>query len=116
MRILLTITLLGALSCTAADGFDTHANPVQTKQGFKPAVPDNQLPGLEQTGSVPAAYTKALNEAEPGYKPRTHHLNDDGSPKFINRLIFQESPYLRQHAHRSGSGNSDSPLSGFSAR
>ena len=33
------------------------------------------------------------------YKPRTTHLNQDGSPKFINNLIFESSPYLLQHAH-----------------
>ena len=33
------------------------------------------------------------------YKPRTHHLQRDGTPQFINRLIFETSPYLLQHAH-----------------
>ena len=33
-----------------------------------------------------------------GYRPRTHHLEGD-APKFTNRLIFQSSPYLLQHAH-----------------
>ena len=33
------------------------------------------------------------------YKPRTEHLFDDGSPVYINRLINEDSPYLRQHAH-----------------
>ena len=33
------------------------------------------------------------------YKPRTHHLHPNGTPKFINRLIFEASPYLLQHAH-----------------
>lgn len=35
----------------------------------------------------------------PDYKPRTHHLHSDGKPKYINRLIFETSPYLLQHAH-----------------
>ena len=35
----------------------------------------------------------------PDYKPRTHHLHPNGTPKFINRLIFEASPYLLQHAH-----------------
>ena len=29
----------------------------------------------------------------------THHLVDDGGPKFTNRLILESSPYLQQHAH-----------------
>ena len=34
-----------------------------------------------------------------GYAPRTRHLRDDGSPRYINRLFLESSPYLRQHAH-----------------
>ncbi len=35
----------------------------------------------------------------PDYKPRTHHFHPNGTPKFINRLISEASPYLLQHAH-----------------
>jgi hypothetical protein len=35
----------------------------------------------------------------PGEKPRTRHVNPDGSPKYTNRLYLETSPYLRQHAH-----------------
>ncbi len=35
----------------------------------------------------------------PGYRPRTRHLREDGSPKYTNRLFLQTSPYLLQHAH-----------------
>jgi len=35
----------------------------------------------------------------PGERPRTRHLNPDGSPKYTNRLYLETSPYLRQHAH-----------------
>ena len=41
----------------------------------------------------------ALADRGPAYRPRTHHLRDDGSPVFVNRLILQTSPYLTQHAH-----------------
>jgi hypothetical protein len=27
------------------------------------------------------------------------HLNDDGTPKYTNRLVSESSPYLQQHAH-----------------
>ncbi|MGZ6126225.1 MAG: thioredoxin domain-containing protein, partial [Myxococcales bacterium] len=30
---------------------------------------------------------------------RTHHLRDDGSPRWTNRLALETSPYLLQHAH-----------------
>ncbi len=33
------------------------------------------------------------------YLPRTQHLDDEGQAIYINRLIFQDSPYLLQHAH-----------------
>jgi uncharacterized protein YyaL (SSP411 family) len=33
------------------------------------------------------------------YVPRTQHLDDQGQAVYINRLIFQDSPYLLQHAH-----------------
>ncbi len=33
------------------------------------------------------------------YTVRTEHLNKDGSPKYTNRLIREDSPYLLQHAH-----------------
>ena len=33
------------------------------------------------------------------YEPRTEHLDADGGPLFLNRLILETSPYLRQHAH-----------------
>ena len=33
------------------------------------------------------------------YVPRTRHLRDDRTPRYINRLFLEASPYLRQHAH-----------------
>jgi len=33
------------------------------------------------------------------YHPRTKHLDKNGQPKYTNRLIFEDSPYLLQHAH-----------------
>ena len=42
---------------------------------------------------------EALKNKGKNYQPRTHHLNSDGSPKYTNRLILEESPYLIQHAH-----------------
>ncbi|WPL16592.1 Thioredoxin-related protein [Thiorhodovibrio winogradskyi] len=35
----------------------------------------------------------------PGYQSRTRHLDTDGQPRFINRLIHENAPYLLQHAH-----------------
>jgi uncharacterized protein len=46
-------------------------------------------------------FRDALAAMPAGYVPRTHHLVDGNpsNPRFINRLIFETSPYLLQHAH-----------------
>jgi len=44
-------------------------------------------------------YIKRIKSLGNHYIPRTIHLNKDGSAKFVNRLILEESPYLMQHAH-----------------
>ena len=41
----------------------------------------------------------ALAAMPADYEPRTEHLNPDGRPLFLNRLVLETSPYLRQHAH-----------------
>ena len=61
---------------------------------------DTTLPGAEAfdpdlNATIQAAWAKR----EAGYKPRTRHLNPDGSPQFTNRLFLETSPYLLQHAH-----------------
>jgi len=42
---------------------------------------------------------EAVAAKGPKYRPRTRHLNPDGSAKYTNRLILESSPYLTQHAH-----------------
>lgn len=42
---------------------------------------------------------QALAAQSEAYIPRTEHLLADGSPKYLNRLILEDSPYLLQHAH-----------------
>jgi len=62
--------------------------------------PPLQLP---EVASPPPALATALREAlaakGSGYEPRTRHRNPDGTPKYTNRLILEDSPYLLQHAH-----------------
>ncbi len=41
----------------------------------------------------------ALKKDVPDYSPRTEHLDIDGEPHYVNRLIVEDSPYLLQHAH-----------------
>ena len=58
------------------------------------------LPGLEPfTPDLTRTLITAIEAKGPEYRPRTHHFNDDGTPKYTNRLIFEPSPYLLQHAH-----------------
>ena len=55
-------------------------------------------PGLTRTSTEQEKLDTAL-AAKPGdYVPRTH-LKDGGKPRYTNRLIFEASPYLLQHAH-----------------
>lgn len=42
---------------------------------------------------------QALLKQGSTYKPRTEFLLPDGKPKYTNRLILENSPYLIQHAH-----------------
>ncbi len=59
-----------------------------------------EFPGQPPVHAALAArLTAALEALGPDYVPRTHHLNPDKSPVFINQLIFEASPYLLQHAH-----------------
>ncbi len=43
--------------------------------------------------------SEAVRDGKLPGKPRTRHLNEDGTPRFVNRLISEVSPYLLQHAH-----------------
>lgn len=41
----------------------------------------------------------ALSAKGAAYRPRTEHLLANGQPRYTNRLILEDSPYLLQHAH-----------------
>ncbi len=61
---------------------------------------DPALPGIGRPDArLAAKLADATRGKGPGYRPRTRHLNPDGSPKFTNRLVLETSPYLLQHAH-----------------
>ncbi len=58
------------------------------------------LPGAEPyPAELQRRLRAAVAEKGESYEPRTHHLTDDGSAVYTNRLIFEDSPYLVQHAH-----------------
>ena len=68
---------------------------------------DQESPGVTQVhpGAIPyptdlaRRLARALQDQGADYVPRTHHLREDGGPVYTNRLIFEDSPYLLQHAH-----------------
>ncbi|UCH30820.1 MAG: thioredoxin domain-containing protein [Myxococcales bacterium] len=69
----------------------------------EPTIPvesDPRLPGIDTVDeTLQQRLDRALRAQGPTYVPRTHHLRDDGTPRFTNRLIEESSPYLLQHAH-----------------
>ena len=64
------------------------------------AQPPIQLPGAP---AFDAALQQRLRQAwkvsAKASTPRPTHVNLDGSPRYINRLVFSSSPYLQQHAY-----------------
>jgi uncharacterized protein YyaL (SSP411 family) len=58
------------------------------------------LPGASAyTDDLASKLNQAWGRRDPDYKPRTRHLNENGTPKFTNRLFLEGSLYLLQHAH-----------------
>jgi len=59
-----------------------------------------ELPGTEQIPPPPRErFDQALERRGAAYRPRTRHLQPDGSASYTNRLFLETSPYLLQHAH-----------------
>ncbi len=46
-----------------------------------------------------ARLAAALAKSPTRTQPRTRHLTPEGGPRYTNRLILEQSPYLLQHAH-----------------
>ena len=60
----------------------------------------NSIPGVKSFDKRLTGKLLAMKEKRGhNYKPRTRHLNQDGSAKYTNRLFLESSPYLLQHAH-----------------
>jgi len=56
-------------------------------------------PGVVYSGELRQQLHAGFQALGTGYKPRTEHFRENGQPEFTNRLILEDSPYLRQHAH-----------------
>jgi uncharacterized protein len=61
-----------------------------------PRTPPGTAP---RPADIAARLWAAYTARGPGYEPRTDRRGDDGAPLYVNRLIFEDSPYLLQHAH-----------------
>ena len=87
-RILVVLVLLLALAAAAtADARGTGSEPAAA------VVSAPYPPELRRR------LAEALEAKGPDYRPRTEHLLPDGQPRYTNRLILEDSPYLIQHAH-----------------
>jgi uncharacterized protein YyaL (SSP411 family) len=100
-------TRFGALLLVATSALPGFAcdpvPPSEPKSAAEPSAGAESDPDVPGVAFVDEALQQGLDRAlasqGPNYVPRSHHLNDDGSPRFTNRLIRESSPYLLQHAH-----------------
>jgi uncharacterized protein YyaL (SSP411 family) len=92
-------------ACDKPDGDDDTGVPKSaqaSKSNNNRKQVSSDLPGV---GKIPADVHKKIKKALEDKKAksdptfRTHHKTDDGLPKYTNRLILSQSPYLQQHAH-----------------
>ncbi len=58
-----------------------------------------KIEGQPRNSALESRLRAAEAEKAGRYDKRTEHLDSDGRAIFINRLIFEDSPYLLQHAH-----------------
>ena len=92
-----TTALLLALVAACGGGGDHHSAPADDAAV---AEADPALPGLGHGDpGLMQRLRAALRAKGPAYRPHTRHLEADGSPTYVNRLILETSPYLLQHAH-----------------
>tara|TARA_R110002072_G_scaffold55372_6_gene144440 strand:+ start:13621 stop:15939 length:2319 start_codon:yes stop_codon:yes gene_type:complete len=54
---------------------------------------------FDHSETLKSSLLSAFKDKGPAYQPRTQYLDDNQQPIHINRLIFEDSPYLLQHAH-----------------
>jgi uncharacterized protein YyaL (SSP411 family) len=91
-RLLVSLSLLLCLTLTIAKN-----------DGVRAEIHDRAHAADDVSAAYPTELQRRLAEAleakGPDYRPRTEHLLPDGRPRYTNRLILEDSPYLIQHAH-----------------
>ena len=66
----------------------------QSHQAF-PALPGSD----PYPSSLLETFAEKREKLGSTYRPRTRHINSDGTAQYTNRLFLETSPYLLQHAH-----------------
>ena len=85
-----------SLAATPSSSVPARSAPVVgSTPPFANSLPGAPAPDAELVRRLMRAWAARA----PGYVPRTRHLNPDGTPKYMNRLFLESSPYLRQHSH-----------------
>ena len=79
------LLIVGAVACSPADEGYPVSDPLPAADPHPPALA--------------ARMRTALAGPTTGERPRTRHVRPDGTPRYVNRLVLERSPYLRQHAH-----------------
>ncbi|MGH7271097.1 MAG: DUF255 domain-containing protein, partial [Polyangiaceae bacterium] len=97
---LLLVAWLAACVGPRGCGDASQAGATSTREGPSSNDPNPALPGLGKGDPALVARLRAALRAKgPSFRPHTRHLRPDGSPVYINRLIFETSPYLLEHAN-----------------
>ncbi len=90
--LLVLLTALCVPSCSTSQSTGAPATTSATAETGTDSI-------VFGDAALRAKLKEALAAKGKDYVPRTKHNNQDGSPKFTNRLILENSPYLLQHAH-----------------
>jgi uncharacterized protein YyaL (SSP411 family) len=93
--LLVPSVALGA--CRSSSPGDPAARATDAASQAMPFAPLPGAPHFDR--GLSARLAGAWQARPPGYVARTRHVRSDGSPKYVNRLFLEASPYLRQHAH-----------------
>ena len=84
--------------CAAMAAFTSFGATVGSARAEPRAVPGAAYDTAAHAGHL-ATYKKRRAAAGDAYDARTKLSGADGGPRYVNRMILEASPYLRQHAH-----------------